>query len=131
MTELKDIITISGMPGLYRMLKPTSNGVIVESLGTDPKRSVMSQNKPVSKLEDISIYTTTDTVPLADIFKTMEEVYGKTLPVHIKSDDAELREFMEKALPEYDRERVYPSNIRKLITWYQILSEVPETIENA
>jgi hypothetical protein len=91
----------------------------------------MSQNKPVSKLEDISIYTTTDTVPLADIFKTMEEVYGKTLPVHLKSDDAELRDFMEKALPEYDRERVYPSNIRKLITWYQILSEVPETIENA
>lgn len=131
MTELKDIITVSGMPGLYRIVKPTSNGVLVESLGESSKRLVMSQNKPVSKLEDISIYTETDTVPLSDIMNKAEELFGKELPVTVKSQDAELRDFMEKILPEYDRERVYPSNIRKLITWYQILAALPATVENA
>lgn len=127
MTELKDIITVAGMPGLYRIVKPTTNGVLVESLGEDKKRFVMNQNKPVSKLEDISMYTATDTTPLADILGKIQELFGKDLPVNPKSDDAALREFMEKVLPEYDRERVYPSNIKKLITWYLILVEVPET----
>lgn len=127
MTELKDIITVAGMPGLYRIVKPTTNGVLVESLGEDKKRFVMNQNKPVSKLEDISMYTATDTTPLADILNKIQELFGKALPVSPKSDDASLRDFMEKILPEYDRERVYPSNIKKLVAWYLILVEVPET----
>jgi hypothetical protein len=126
MRDLKDIITVAGLPGLYRIVKPTTNGVLVESLSPDQKRLVMNQNKPVSKLEDISIYTQTDTAPLADILKKAEELFGKELPVNAKSDDADLRDFMEKILPEFDRERVYPSNIKKLVAWYQILIELPE-----
>lgn len=126
MRDLKDIITVAGLPGLYRIVKPTTNGVLVESLSSDKKRLVMNQNKPVSKLEDISIYTETDTVPLADIFKKAEELFGKEIPVTPKSDDAALRDLMEKILPEYDKERVYPSNIKKLVAWYQILIELPE-----
>jgi hypothetical protein len=126
MTELNDIITVAGMPGLYRILKPTTSGVLVESLNADKKRLVMSQNKPVSKLEDISIYTETDTVPLGDIFKKAEELFGKSLPVHPKSDDASLRTWMEQVLPEYDKERVYPSNIKKLVAWFEILSPLPD-----
>jgi hypothetical protein len=131
MTDLKDIITVAGMPGLYRILKPTTQGVLVESLSADKKRLVMNQNKPVSKLEDISIYTETDTVPLADILKKAEELFGKTLPVNPKSDDASLREWMEKVLPEYDKERVYPSNIKKLVAWYEILSPLPDSAPEA
>jgi len=131
MIDLKDIITVSGMPGLYKIVKPTTNGVLVESLSQEQKRMVMSQNKPVSKLEDISIYTETDTVPLGEIFTKVETLFGKDLPVNIKSDDAELRNFLEQILPEYDRERVYPSNIRKLVVWYHILIQFPETVENA
>ncbi len=119
------------MPGLYRILKPTTQGVLVESLSADKKRLVMNQNKPVSKLEDISIYTETDTVPLADILKKAEELFGKTLPVNPKSDDASLREWMEKVLPEYDKERVYPSNIKKLVAWYEILSPLPDSAPEA
>jgi hypothetical protein len=131
MTDLKDIITVAGMPGLYRILKPTTQGVLVESLSADKKRLVMNQNKPVSKLEDISIYTETDTVPLADILRKAEELFGKTLPVNPKSDDASLREWMEKVLPEYDKERVYPSNIKKLVAWYEILSPLPDSAPEA
>lgn len=131
MTDLKDIITVAGMPGLYRILKPTTQGVLVESLSADKKRLVMNQNKPVSKLEDISIYTEADTVPLADILKKAEELFGKTLPVNPKSDDASLREWMEKVLPEYDKERVYPSNIKKLVAWYEILSPLPDSAPEA
>lgn len=119
------------MPGLYRILKPTTQGVLVESLSADKKRLVMNQNKPVSKLEDISIYTEADTVPLADILKKAEELFGKTLPVNPKSDDASLREWMEKVLPEYDKERVYPSNIKKLVAWYEILSPLPDSAPEA
>lgn len=119
------------MPGLYRILKPTTQGVLVESLSADKKRLVMNQNKPVSKLEDISIYTETDTVPLADILRKAEELFGKTLPVNPKSDDASLREWMEKVLPEYDKERVYPSNIKKLVAWYEILSPLPDSAPEA
>jgi len=123
MIDLKDIITITGMPGLFKIIKPTNNGVLVEPLSNDPKRFVVNQNKPVSKLEDNSIYTQQDSVSLTDLFVLVKEKFGTDLQVTPKSDEAALREFMETVLPEYDRERVYASNIRKLITWYTILNE--------
>ena len=128
--DLRDIAAISGMSGLYRMIKPTRNGVIVETLSATPARSVAQARNRISLLHEISIYTNDydTTVPLAEVFDKIREVYGETLPFDDKPSNQELVTFMAAVVPDYDRERVYLSDIKKLITWFGIVSEhVPFT----
>jgi hypothetical protein len=128
--DLKEIAAISGKGGLYRVMKPTRAGVILESLDEQKTRSVAGPQSRVSLLKEISIYTTDaeGSVPLEDVFRKIYEKYGENaLPVESKSDADALGDFMGEVLPEYDRDRVYPSDMKKLVIWYNILvNHLPE-----
>ena len=123
--ELREIAAISGLPGLYRLLKAARHGVLVESLDARAARSMAPARNKVSLLAEISIYTTDYdvNVPLADVFERLHAHYGPELPVTGKSGEAELTEFMAHAVPDYDRDRVYLSDIKKLAAWYGIVSQ--------
>lgn len=123
--ELKELAAISGMPGLYRLLKAARHGVLVESLDAKKTRSMAPARNKVSVLSDISIYTADydTTVPLPEVFDRIRQHYGASLPVTAKSSEAELTEFMGNVVPDYDRDRVYLSDIKKLASWYGIVSQ--------
>ncbi|SMC00290.1 hypothetical protein SAMN00120144_1720 [Hymenobacter roseosalivarius DSM 11622] len=122
--DLKEIAAISGMPGLYRLVRPTRNGVIVESLDEKAARSVASARNKVSLLQEISIYTQDydQTVPLTEVFDRIYQQHGNSLPVNNKAEDRDLTAFMEGIIPDYDRQRVYMSDIKKLVSWYHAVS---------
>jgi hypothetical protein len=126
--DLKEIAAISGMPGLYRLVKPTRAGVIIESLDARAARSVASARNKVSLLQEISIYTQDydQTVPLTEVFDRIHQKYGTELTVNNKSDDRDLTAFMGEIVPDYDRDRVYMSDIKKLVQWYQAVSSTLE-----
>ena len=116
--ELKEIVTVSGKGGLFKVVKPTRTGMILESLDQQKTRLVAGPQHRLSLLSEISIYTHTSdgSTPLTDVLHTLYDTYGReTLPVNSKSDPDELVEFMEKAVPDYDRYRVYASDIKKLV----------------
>ena len=118
--DLSGIISISGRPGLYKVIAQGKNNIIVESL-TDKKRFPAYATDRISALEDISIYTYEGDKPLkeiyADIYAKQE---GKEAPSH-KEDITVLQSFVQEIIPDYDEERVYTSDIKKLIQWYNML----------
>ncbi len=118
--KVKDLMAISGKSGLFRFLAQARNGVIVESL-EDKKRTAVPPTARVLALEDISIFCKTEDVPLADVLHLIyKKEEGKEGP-DPKSEVTELKAYMEDILPEYDAERVYISDIKKVLTWYSIL----------
>ncbi len=118
--DLSGIISISGRPGLYRVIAQGKNSIIVESL-TEKKRFPAYTSDRISALDDISIYTYDSDVPIREIFaKIFEKQDGKSAPSH-KEDSTVLQEFILEIIPDYDEERVYPSDIKKLIQWYNML----------
>jgi Domain of unknown function (DUF5606) len=123
--DLKEIAAISGMPGLYRLVKPTRAGVIIEALDAKGTRSVASARNKVSLLQEISMYTQDydQTVPLSEVFDRIYQKHGNGLTVTNKSDDRDLSAFMAEIMPDYDRERVYMSDIKKLVQWYHVVSK--------
>ena len=118
--DLSGIISISGRPGLYKVIAQAKNSIIVESL-TDNKRFPAYSTDRISALDDISIYTYEDDKPLKEIFADIyEKQEGKEGPSH-KGDIAELTAYFSDILPDYDEERVYASDIKKLFQWYNLL----------
>jgi len=134
MEALKQIASIAGYSGLYRILKPSRNGVIVESLDDKKARTIMGPTARVSVLNDISIYVDAEekSKPLGDVLLAVNEKYGESLLVDPKGSNDELAEFMASVVPDYDRDRVRPADIKKLIVWYGILRQyAPEAFEEA
>ena len=123
--DLKELAAISGMSGLHRLLRPAHHGVLVESLAERPVRTLAPAKNKVSLLSEISIYTQDHdvTVPLTEVFERMYQQHGATLPVSAKSSERELSGFLAEVIPDYDRERVYQSDIKKLVTWYSLVSQ--------
>lgn len=118
--DLSKILSIGGKPGLYRMVGQTKTGFVVESLA-DGKRMPAFPSQQVSALEEISIYTTGEDIPLKDVFrKIYEKEEGKEAPSH-KADRAVIEEYFAAVLPEYDREMVRESDMRKVFKWYNEL----------
>lgn len=118
--SLESIISISGKPGLYKVISQTKNGLIVESL-QDNKRVPVYSSERVSALEDISIYTYSDDIPLKEVYESLiKETSGKEAISH-KSSINELSENLRKVLPEFDEGRVYNSDLKKLFQWFNIL----------
>jgi hypothetical protein len=133
---LADIATISGKGGLFKILKPSKSGVILESLDSAKTKLVATAHHKLSVLNEISIYTTTreGTVPLEDVLKKIHAEFGDDLGLDGDAENTELKSFMKAVLPEYDENRVYVSDIKKLVKWYGILrAEAPEvfTQENS
>ena len=128
--KLKDIMSISGKGGLFRFIAQARNGIVVESL-EDGKRHVAPATARVSSLEDIAIFTNEEEVPLADIFfQIHEKAEGKETLSH-KTDASELKAYFEDLVPDYDQDRVYVSDIKKVFQWYNQLQthELLEVIE--
>jgi hypothetical protein len=120
MMDLKEIMSVSGQSGLFRFISQGRNGIIVEAF-SDKKRSFINASSKVSSLEDIAIFTSEDEVPLKQVLKTIFELEKGGPAPDPKSSPEELKTFMEKVLPTYDHERVYVSDIKKLVTWYNSL----------
>jgi hypothetical protein len=122
--DISNIISMSGMPGLYKVLAQSKNGgVIVESL-LDKKRFPAFASNRISTLEDISIYTTGDDLPLKDVYqKIYDKEKGGPCPDPKSADEKTLRAYLESVIPEYDKERVHISDLRKLFSWYNILQK--------
>jgi len=121
--DLKNIATIVGKPGLYKIVKPSKTSVIVESLDEKKTKLMATAQHRLSILDEISIFTvsTEGSVPLAEVFQTMHIEFGDDLGVDKNSDGEELQSFLKHVLPNYDTKRVYQSDIKKLIRWYNVL----------
>ena len=125
--QLKDILAISGKGGLFKFIAQARNGIVVESL-EDQKRHVAPATARVSSLEDIAIFTIDEEVPLADIFFMIhEKSEGKECLSH-KAAVEELKSQFKELVPEYDEDRVYVSDIKKVFQWYNQL-HVHELLE--
>ena len=120
---LKDILVITGQGGLFKYISQGRNSVIVESL-SDQKRTTIPATTKISMLEDIAIFTETDDVPLREVFRRIQEKESGGAAIPHKSPDAELKKYFSGALPEYDKDRVYVSDIRKVVMWYNMLREL-------
>ena len=121
---LSEILNISGKPGLYLLLTGGKGALIVESLDAEKKRLPIHRTDKVVSLGDISIFTDEEEMPLRRVFQLIEEKYGKdqVLTVDLKkASNQELLEFMAGVVADFDRERVYPSHVKKIISWYNIL----------
>ena len=119
---LKDIMSIGGYGGLFRFISQGRNGIIVESL-EDGKRMQAFATMKVSSLEDIAIYTEEEEIQLDEVFVRIQKYENGSEAISHKSDTDDLKDYFSAVLPEYDRERVYVSDIRKVINWYNFLLE--------
>ncbi|HDZ05567.1 hypothetical protein LCGC14_0067290 [marine sediment metagenome] len=120
---LEKILSVAGKPGLYKLITQTRTGFVAESL-LDGKRITVSLRSSVSVLSEIAIYTLEEEVPLRDVFKKIQEKEngGKTSVGH-KEEKIKLEEYFFEVLPNYDEDRVYVSDIKKVIQWYNILTD--------
>ena len=120
---LKNILSISGKPGLYKLVSQAKNMLIVESVTPDKKRMPAYGNERITSLADIAIYTDDAEKPLKEVLEAIKEKEnGAPATIDTKKAAAEeLRQYLSEVLPDFDRDRVYPNDIKKLITWYNIL----------
>lgn len=118
---LRRILSISGKPGLFRLVNQGKNMLIVESMTTGKRGPAYAHDKVVS-LGDISIYTTEGETPLADVLEKIKELNdGKALDVKALGNDAAIREYFKTILPDFDEDRVYTNDIKKIFAWYNQL----------
>ena len=120
--DLTGIISISGMSGLYKIVAQIKSGVLVESL-IDKKRIPAYATNKVSELENITIYSTGDNVALKDVFQKIVDKEKGGPCIDSKSPDAELKSYLKSVFPEYDEDRVYISDIKKIFNWYNLLQK--------
>jgi len=120
MIDLSGIISISGQPGLFKIIAQSKNGIIVEGL-SDKKRLNVYASTKVSTLSDISMFTTGDDKPLEDIMTNIYEKEKGGAAIDNKADDKAIEKYFGEVLTDYDKDRVYVSNMRKLFSWYNAL----------
>lgn len=122
---LETILAISGKPGLYRLVSRGNRSLIVETLDSNHRRIPTFANDKVISLADIAMYTDEEEVPLRQVLKNIQNKYeGKKVELdYKKASKEELSEFLAEVLPQYDRDRVYPADMKKLIQWYNLLVE--------
>jgi Domain of unknown function (DUF5606) len=117
---LKDILAISGQPGLFRFIAQGKNAIIVEHLETKKRTSAGSSAK-VSSLDDIAIFASTEDIPLGKVFDLIFDKAQGGPAIDPKADNESLKKWFEGILPDYSKEKVYTSDIRKVALWYNIL----------
>lgn len=120
---LDKILSVAGKPGLYKLITQTRTGFVAESL-LDGKRITVSLRSSVSVLSEIAIYTLEEEVPLRDVFlKVQTKENGAKTSISHKDEKIKLEEYFFEVLPNYDEDRVYVSDIKKIIQWYNILTD--------
>jgi len=118
--NLDGIISIGGKPGLFKVITKRKSELIVESIGDGKKHFIYALDR-VSALEDISIYTDDEDIPLIEIYKKIFDLEGGKETIDHKSESKELKAKMIEVLPDYDQDRVYNSDLKKLFQWYNTL----------
>lgn len=120
--DFSEILAISGKPGLFKMVAKTKNGVVVESL-IDERRIPAFAHEKISSLEEISIFTEDEDLSLKEVFKLIHDKQDGEKAIDHKSDNKTLKSYFEEIIPNYDKDRVYVSDIKKVIYWYNLLVE--------
>jgi len=121
--DLKEIMAVAGYPGLYKFISQGRSGIIVESL-SDKKRTSVPPTAKVSSMGDIAVFTDGEDVPLHRVLQAMKDRHNAEQAINPKqANDEELKKYFAELLPNYDKERVYLSDIKKMITWYNILQQ--------
>jgi len=120
--SLEKILSISGKPGLYQLKSQTRSGLLAESI-VDGKKISVSARQNVSLLSEIAIYTLTEELPLREVFSKISEKENGGEAISHKSSKDELEEYFFEVLPEYDEDRVYPGDIKKVLQWYNLLTK--------
>ena len=118
--EFSKIISVTGKPGLYQVISQSKNAIIAEAI-LDQKRLAINATQNVSLLENIAIYTYEEDLPLLDVFKAISEKTEGAAALSHKESGKKLEAFFLEAVPNYDEDRVYTSNIKKVFQWYNIL----------
>jgi hypothetical protein len=118
--SLQKILAISGKPGLFELKVQTRTGFVAESL-LDGKRITVGMRSNVSLLSEIAVYTYDEEIKLAEIFKAIATKENEGLTISNKEDNATLSSYFREVLPEFDEERVYVSDIKKILNWYNLL----------
>uniref|UniRef100_UPI0040491318 DUF5606 family protein n=1 Tax=Flavobacterium sp. TaxID=239 RepID=UPI0040491318 len=118
--SLKKVLAISGKPGLYELKLQTRTGFVAESL-VDGKKITVGLRSNVSLLSEIAVYTYNEEIKLAEVFKAIATKENEEKSISHKEDNATLVDYFREIMPEFDEERVYPSDIKKIINWYNIL----------
>lgn len=116
--KIKEIMSVSGMPGLYRLLATKQSGVVGESLVTGQRKFFSARTYQFSPLESIAIYTHDEAIPLEEVFGKM-----KANPPADHMDKSQLREYFLEVIPDHDQSRVYVSDIKKIVSWFGFLEE--------
>jgi hypothetical protein len=119
---LKDILAISGESGLFKFIAQGKNAIIVEHIETGKRSSAFSSAK-VSSLEDISVFTETEDLPLGKVFDKIYEKESGGPAIDSKAETEKLKKYFEEIIPDYSREKVYASDIKKIILWYNLLQK--------
>ena len=120
---LKKILSVSGKPGLFKLVSTSKTITLVESM-IDGKRFPIYTHEKIVSLGEIAVYTSQDEVPLKDVFvKIKEQEEGGKISDDKKSSNKELFSYFETVLPDYDKEKVYASDIKKIVNWYNLLME--------
>jgi hypothetical protein len=130
--KLSEIASVAGKGGLFKIVGTTKGGLILESLDASKTKLVTSGSHKISVLHEISIYTNTKegTVSLEAVLKKIHSDFGDDTGVDADSDANELKSFMKAVLPEFDEQRVYTSDIKKLVKWYSVLiKEAPDVFK--
>ena len=121
--NLEGIINVSGKPGLFKVISRSNNNVIIESL-IEKKRTAIYSHNQANLLDEIGIYTYNDTIPLSEIFTEIAKKTNCGPSINHKSSKTELTNYFRDILPEYDEERVYISDIKKVIQWYNSMQSL-------
>jgi len=121
--DLKEILAISGKPGLYKFVSQGRNAMIVENIEDNSRTSAFASEK-VSALDDIAIFTEEEEVSLKEVLKRIFEKEEGSETISHKAGSQELKQWFEEVLPDYDRERVYVSDIKKVALWYNLLNKM-------
>ena len=129
--DFSDLAAVSGKGTLFRIINPTRTGVILESLDEHKKKMVATMHNKVSVLSEISIYTTDSegATPLEDVMRKIHAEFDGDTDLDKNSSSEELKSFLKFILPDYDESRVYVSDIKKVVSWYdQIIKQAPDLL---
>ncbi|MBK9256175.1 MAG: DUF5606 domain-containing protein [Saprospiraceae bacterium] len=121
--KIENIVAVSGLPGLFKLVSTKNNGLLVADMDTGKTRFCSVRQHQFTPMETVALYTDSDTTPIKEVFQTMlDKISEHPLPLHTASH-AELKKYFEIILPDYDRDKVFHSDMKKVIKWFNFLNE--------
>ena len=121
--EYREIVSVTGIGGLFQLMATKSDGAIVRSLGDKTTKFIPARLHNVTPLESIEVYTTGENVRLHEVFQMMKDQPEKPLPDGKKADNNTIKQYFKSIFPEFDEERVYVSDMKKMLKWFELLKE--------